>query len=53
MYTKIIRNTKFVYTLFTKIVQIKILYDNECIKNVNQIPTYIYITNVQTVQNLY
>ena len=30
MYTEIIRNTKFC----TKIVQIKILYDNECTKNV-------------------
>ena len=32
MYTKIIKNTKFVYFLYTKIVQIKILYDDECKK---------------------
>ena len=41
MYTKIIQNTNIVYILYTEIVQIKILYDNECTKN------------VQTVQNLY
>ena len=41
MYTKIIQNTKFVYILYTKIVQIKILHDNECTKNAHQIPTYI------------
>ena len=41
MYTKIIQNTNIVYILYTKIVQIKILYDNERTKN------------VQTVQNLY
>ena len=41
IYTKIIQNTKLVYILYTKIVQIKILYDNECTKNVHQIPTYI------------
>ena len=41
MYTKIIQNTKFVYILYTKIVQIKILYDNECTKNVHHISTYI------------
>ena len=35
MYTKIIQNAKFVYILYTKIVQIKILYDNECTKNVH------------------
>ena len=40
MYTKIIQNTKFVYVLYTKIVQIKILYDKECRKNVDRIPTY-------------
>ena len=27
--------------MYTKIAQIKILYDNECTKNVHQIPTYI------------
>ena len=27
--------------MYTKIVQIKILFDNECTKNVHQIPTYI------------
>ena len=41
MYTKIIQNTKFVYLLYTKIVQIKISFDNERTKNVHQIPTYI------------
>ena len=41
MYTKIIQNTKFVYILYTKIVKIKISYDNECTNNVHQIPTYI------------
>ena len=41
MYTKTIQNTKFVYSLHAKIVQIKILFDNECTKNVHQIPTYI------------
>ena len=40
MQNKIIQNTKFVYVLYTKIVQIKILYDKECRKNVNRIPTY-------------
>ena len=42
MYTKIIQNTKFVYILYTKTVQIKILYNN-----------YIYTKKIQTVQNLY
>ena len=32
MYTKITQNTKFVYILYTKIVQIKILYDQEYTK---------------------
>ena len=41
IYTKIIQNNKLVYILYTKIVQIKILYDNECTKNVHHIPTYI------------
>ena len=41
MYTKFIQNTKFVYIFYTKIVQITILYDNECTKNLHQIPTYI------------
>ena len=27
--------------MYTKIVQIKVLFDNECTKNVHQIPTYI------------
>ena len=40
MYTKIIQNTGFVNILYTKIVQIDILYDIECTKNVHQIPTY-------------
>ena len=35
MYTKTIQNTKFVYILYTKIVQLNILYDNECTKNVH------------------
>ena len=35
------QNTAFVYALYTKIVQIKILYDNECTENVHQIPTGI------------
>ena len=34
--------------LYTKIMQIKILYDDECTKNVHQIPTYI-----QKMFNLY
>ena len=50
MYTKIIQNTKYVYILYTKIVQIKIY---ECTKNVRQIHRYIFTKNVQTVQNLY
>ena len=41
MYTKVIQNTISVYVWYTKIVQIKILYDNECTKNVHQIPSYI------------
>ena len=40
MYIKIIQNDKFVYILYTKIVQIKALHDNERIKYV-QIPLYI------------
>ena len=36
-YVKIIQNTKFLYNLYTKIVQIKFLY-SECTRNVNQIP---------------
>ena len=41
-YTKCIKNLqtpKFVNTFYTKIVQIKIVYHNECAKNVHQIPT--------------
>ena len=41
---KNIQNTKFVYILYIKIVQIKILYDNECTKNVHQILSYIQKT---------
>ena len=41
MYTKIMQNTKFVYILYTKIVQINILYDNECAKKLHHISTYI------------
>ena len=42
MHAKIIQSNKFVYILYTKIVQIKILYDNECTSNTHQIPTCIY-----------
>ena len=35
IHKKIIQNTKFVYILYTKIVQIKILYDNECTRNLH------------------
>ena len=41
MYTKTIQNTKFVYILYTNIVQIKVLYGNECTRNAHQIPAYI------------
>ena len=41
MYTKIIQNTKFVYILYTKTVQIKILYDHECTRHVHLIPAYM------------
>ena len=41
MYTKIIQNTKFVYILYTKTVQIKILYDHECTRHVHLISTYM------------
>ena len=41
MYTKIIQNTKFVYVLYTKVVQIKTLYDNECTKNEHHVSTYM------------
>ena len=34
---------KLVYVLYTKIVQIKILYDNECTKHAHEIHIYIYI----------
>ena len=55
MYTKIIQNTISVYVWYTKIVQIKILYDNECTKNVHQIPSYIQENkqNKSFLQNLY
>ena len=39
MYTKIIQHTKSVYILYTKIVEIKVLYDNECTRNLHQTPT--------------
>ena len=42
MYTNIIQNTKFVYILYTMIVQIKTLYD-ECTKKLHYISTYIQI----------
>ena len=45
MYTTIIQNTKFVCILYDKIVQIKILYDNKCTRNVHQIPTYKLFKN--------
>ena len=35
------QNTKFVYILYTKIVQIKVLYDNECTKKLHHISTCI------------
>ena len=41
MYTKIVQNTNFAYILYTKIVQIKILYDNPMYKKCTQIPTYV------------
>ena len=39
-HTKITQNTKFVYILYRRIVRIRILFDNECTKDVHQIPTY-------------
>ena len=42
MYTKIMQNTKYVYILYTKIVQIKILYDNECTEKLHHISTLLY-----------
>ena len=68
MYTLFIQNTNFVYILHIKIVQIKILYDNECTKNVQTVQNlykaqtkndlklemYVFCTyKVQTIQNLY
>ena len=68
MYTIFIQNTNFVYILHIKIVQIKILYDNECTKNVQTVQNlykvqtkndlklemYVFCTyKVQTIQNLY
>ena len=44
MYTKIIQNAKFVHILYTTIVQIKILYDNECTKKLYHISAYIQKT---------
>ena len=41
MYAKTIQNTKLVYILYTNIVQIKVLYGNECTRNAHQIPAYI------------
>ena len=43
MYRKIIQNTKFAYILYTKIVQIKILYDNYCIYKKCTSHFYIYL----------
>ena len=43
MYRKIIQSTKFVYILYTKIVQIKILYDNECTKKLHYISTQLQL----------
>ena len=34
MYIKTIKNTKSEYILYTKIIQIKTLHDNECAQNV-------------------
>ena len=42
------QNTKFVYIFYTKIAQIKILYDNECTKNVHTVQN---LYNVQTKNN--
>ena len=68
MYTLFIQNTNFVYILHIKIVQIKILYDNECTKNVQTVQNlykvqtkndlklemYVFCSyKVQTIQNLY
>ena len=68
MYTLFIQNTNFVYILHIKIAQIKILYDNECTKNVQtvhnlykaqtkndlKLEMYVFCTyKVQTIQNLY
>ena len=68
MYTLFIQNTNFVHILHIKIVQIKILYDNECTKNVQTVQNlykaqtkndlklemYVFCTyKVQTIQNLY
>ena len=43
--------------MYTKIVQIKILYDNECTKYVHQIPTYIQkstnCTKLLYIQTMY
>ena len=43
--------------MYTKIVQIKILYDNECTKHVHQIPTYIQkstnCTKLLYIQTMY
>ena len=46
MYAKMMQNTKFVYILYTKIVQIKICTEmNVYTKNVHQIFTYIEKTS--------
>ena len=55
MYSKIFQNTKFVYILYTKIVKIKVYYNNECTKNAHQIPTYIqkYTNCTKTLHSLF
>ena len=39
MYIKTIKNTKSEYILYTKIIQIKTLHDNECAQNVLTVQT--------------
>ena len=59
--TKIIQNTKFTYILYAKTVQIKILYDNECTRNLHRIPKFklkwlkmffLHTQNVKTIRNV-
>ena len=52
MDTKIIENIKFVHILYTKIVQIKTFYDNECTRNIHQIPTSIQKKKKKKIQTI-